>query len=197
MSHFIETIRIEDGAIPMLTEHQLRINHTLSHLGGKSPFLIKNHLNVPKEAGKGIFKCRLIYDLDGILDLQFYPYSIRLVETFSIADIGGHSYPYKFEDRAWINDLVNRSNADDIIMHRKDLITDASYANLAFFNGTSWVTPKKPLLHGTRRKLLLQKNILKEADINLYDLNNYSHFKCINAMITWEESPIYSVKQIR
>ncbi|WP_297763682.1 aminotransferase class IV [uncultured Muriicola sp.] len=197
MSHFIETIRIENGTVPMLNHHQQRMNHTLSHLGERGPFLIKSLLRIPKEAGKGIFKCRLIYDKDGILDIQFHPYTIRHIETFSMVDIGSHSYPYKFEDRAWINDLVNRSKADEIIMCQKDRITDASYANLAFFNGKFWVTPKKPLLHGTRRNLLLQKNILEEIDLTLHDLHNYSHFKCINAMMSWEESPIYKVEQIQ
>jgi len=196
MSRFIETIRIEDGIIPLLPEHQQRIDRTMAHLGATPPFLLDDVLVVPEEARKGIIKCRVIYDKNGVIDIQFHPYTIKTIDTFSLVDIGSHTYDFKYENRDWIKDLMKGAATGEIIMCQKDYITDASYANLAFFNGTSWVTPKNPLLHGTRRQQLIRTKVLSEVDITIKELQNYSRIKCINAMMTWEESPIYTIDQI-
>lgn len=193
---FIETIRIENGTIPMLWEHQQRINRTLAHIGLRHPFILKDLLVVPEEAQTGIYKCRIIYDKNGVLDIQFHTYSIKKIATLSLVDIGERTYAFKYEDRTWINDLLEQAKTDEIIMCQNDHITDSSYANLAFFNGTSWVTPKNPLLHGARRQQLLENKVLGEVDITIKDLKKYSHLKCINAMMTWEEAPILSISQI-
>ena len=103
MSRFIETIRIEDGTIPLLPEHQQRIGRTLAHLGIKHPFLLEDVLVIHEEACKGIIKCRVIYDKNGVLDIQFHPYFIKTIDTFSIVDIGSHTYTYKYENRDWIS----------------------------------------------------------------------------------------------
>jgi len=196
MSRFIETIRIEEGTIPLLPEHQQRIGRTLAHLGMTHPFLLEDVLVIPQEARKGIIKCRVIYDKNGVIDIQFEPYIIKNIDTFSLVDIGSHTYTYKYENRDWIYDLLKGAAASEIIMCKEDYITDASYANLAFFNGTSWVTPRHPLLYGTRRQQLIRTNILSEVAITIKELHNYSHIKCINAMMTWEESPICTIGQI-
>jgi 4-amino-4-deoxychorismate lyase len=196
MSLFIETMRMEDGRIPLLPYHQQRIDRTLAHLGKNVPFLLKDLLVVPEEAQKGVFKCRITYSPEKVSDIQFHSYMIKAVKTISLVDIGDHTYPFKYENRAWIMEFLERSSTDEIIMCKEDLITDASYANLAFFNGRFWVTPKKPLLFGTRRQQLLQNNILREEDIFIKDLQGYSRFKFINAMMTWEETPILQIGQI-
>ena len=197
MSPFIETIRVENGKLPMLAEHQKRINASLSYFGYKPTFSLENEIIVPESYLYGIYKCRIIYDLRGILRIEFYPYEIRTTHSFALVDIGDYAYPFKYEDREWINDFIRSAKTDEIIMYKKDRITDSSYANLAFYDGSSWVTPRYPLLYGTRRSLLLKKGILAEKDIRIGDLRGYSQFKCINAMMTWEESPVFGLDSIK
>jgi 4-amino-4-deoxychorismate lyase len=69
------------------------------------------------------------------------------------------------------------------------LLTDASYANLVFFNGAEWHTPKTPMLEGTQRAKLIEQTVLIEKDIYVNQLSQYQSFKRINAMMTWDDSP--------
>lgn len=197
MYRFIESIRLEDGKFPLLEEHQLRLNKTFNHFGHFNPFLLDEVISLPEEYLNGLFKCRVVYDLQGKVSVEVVPYHIKKLGTFSLVDIGSADYPYKFEDRQWIIDLLNESEGDEIIMCRNGEITDSSYANLVFFDGDQWVTPKHPLLEGTRRAMLLKGGIIKERIITGSEIFNYHQFKCINAMISWEEAPVYQIGQIR
>ena len=180
----------------MLAEHQNRVNASLSYSGARPTFSLQEELIVPESASDGIYKCRVIYDSQGILHVEYHPYEIKTMDSFTLVDIGDYAYPFKYEDRTYINDLIRVIRTDDMIMYKKDRITDASYANLAFFDGLSWFTPRYPLLYGTRRSLLLKMNVLSERDIRIRDLKDFSRFKCINAMMTWDESPVYTLEAI-
>ena len=61
--------------------------------------------------------------------------------------------------------LDKKGDCDDILIIRNGLITDMSYANVAFFDGTQWLTPRIPLLAGTCRERLLETGPIREADI--------------------------------
>ena len=88
---------------------------------------------------------------------------------------------------------MSKSGTDEIIFVDKGLIKDASYANLALFDGVNWFTPKIPLLLGTRRAALLEDGIINEKEISLADLHKYKQVKFINAMMSWEESPTLTI----
>ncbi|MEZ2413326.1 aminotransferase class IV [Muriicola sp. E247] len=197
MYRFIESIRLENGKFPLLEEHQLRLNKTFNHFGHFNPFLLDEIISVPEEYLNDLFKCRVVYDLQGKVSVEFVPYHIKKLSTFSLVDIGSADYPYKFEDRQWIMDLLHNSEGDEIIMCRNGEITDSSYANLVFFDGNQWVTPKHPLLQGTQRARLLKANLIKERIIRERDIFKFQKFKCINAMISWEEAPEYQIEQIK
>ena len=47
-------------------------------------------------------------------------------------------------------------------------------------------TPAHPLLQGTKRAELLNKQLIVEKDIAQVHLNDYSHIMLFNAMIDWE-----------
>ncbi|QBA65028.1 aminotransferase class IV [Muriicola soli] len=197
MYRFIETIRLENGAFPLLEEHQLRLNKTFFHFGDSDPFLLDEVITVPTEYMKGIVKCRVAYDLQANVSVEFENYNIKKLNSFSLVDIGSSGYSYKFEDRQWIIDLVDKSDTDEIIMCRNGEITDSSYANLVFFDGRHWITPELPLLQGTRRSHLLKTGLIKEGLIRESEIFNFHQFKCINAMISWEEAPVYQIGQIK
>ena len=58
------------------------------------------------------------------------------------------------------------------------------------FDGERWLTPKHPLLMGTKRASLLEKHVLKEADISVETLMNAQKVSLINAMIDLGEIEI-------
>jgi 4-amino-4-deoxychorismate lyase len=89
----------------------------------------------------------------------------------------------KYEDRSEINALLEKHpEADDIIIIKDALVTDTSIANLCFFDGTHWLTPKRPLLHGTCRQRLLQTQKILPADIDYRSLKDFSKIAIMNAM---------------
>ena len=52
------------------------------------------------------------------------------------------------------------------------------------------MTPKHPLLPGTKRAALLGKGIIHEADVALEDLRNANKISLFNAMIEFGEMEI-------
>jgi len=199
MYPLFETIRYKNGVAENLPLHQQRVDNTLMLLrANKSIDLfeqINKHLSKPIMDDK-VYKCRLSYNLFGEVHIQFEPYQIKNIQTICLQDIGQNDYPYKYADRDWIKAIVAKTGTDEVILTQKGFIKDASYANLVFFNGVKWVTPKQPLLLGTRRAGLLNAGIISEARITTNDLNNFTAVKLINAMMLWEESPMITMEQL-
>ena len=102
-----------------------------------------------------------------------------------------NTYGYKSTDRSRLNALVaQKGNCDDIIIVKHGLLTDTSFTNLAIFDGKHWVTPRHPLLPGTKRAALLDKGMIQKADITLEDLRNTNKVSLFNAMIDFGEIEI-------
>ena len=187
MSQFIESIRIHNGVAENLTLHQKRVNKTLRQKAGEGLNLNKliQELQIPKN---GLFKWRLEYTKDKIKQSQLIPYTFRTVKRIKLVEAPDLKYALKYSDRNSFEKLLTQSNADDIIITQKGFITDASYSNLFFWDGQQWVTPSRPLLHGTQREFILNKKLAIEKQIHLNNLSNYTHFKRVNAMMKWEDS---------
>lgn len=196
MFHFIESIRVEDRSIPLLDYHQDRLERTLSHYGKSSGHVLKDLIHIPDDCRKGIYKCRVIYSLEKVMQIEFLPYRIKSINSISLVDIGDRSYSFKYLDRAWIKDVLGKSGSEEVIMHQNSRIKDASYANLGFLHGERWITPRVPLLQGVRRQKLLQDGIISEEEITTEDLPHFSCAKLINAMMTWEESPVLDLSDL-
>ena len=189
MFQFIETIRVEQGQLKKCEVHQKRMDDTLAHFGVKS-FASLHDIQCPLPySSLDLVKCRVLYDFTQFLQIDFTPYSIKQISTVSLVDIGDRDYSFKSADRQWITDLLNTSGASEIIMHDNGTVKDASYANLAFYDGSRWITPARPLLQGTKRDSLLSNNIIFKESILVEDLSNFTKIKFINAMMNWEESP--------
>lgn len=58
----------------------------------------------------------------------------------------------------------------------------------------NWLTPKHPLLLGTKRAYLLDKDIIKEADITVDDLMKAKKIRLFNAMIEFGEREVENGK---
>ena len=189
MFQFIESIRIKDGSFEHLDYHQSRVNRTLLNFG-KSPFIQLNGIITPNALNaSGVVKCRVKYDLQQVLDITYSTYAVKKIGSISLVELEGRKYDFKYADREWISDLLLKSGTDEIIMTDQGIVKDASYANLAFYDGECWYTPQIPLLEGTQRAFLLEANKIRVAEIRTSNLHQYQMVKFINAMMTWEESP--------
>ena len=189
MSQFIESIRIHNGVTENLTLHQKRVNKTLRQKAGEGLNLNKllQELQIPKN---GLFKWRLEYTKDKIKQNQLIPYTSKTVKRIKLVEAPDLKYALKYSDRNSFEKLLTQSNADDIIITQNGYLTDASYSNLFFWDGQQWVTPSRPLLHGTQREFILNKKLAIEKQIHRNDLISYTHFKRVNAMMVWEHTKI-------
>ena len=182
MCLFIDSIRIENGVIYNLPYHNERLNRTRNVFWKDcTPINLIDYIRMPHK--KGIVKCRIVYEKE-IKEIVYTPYSMREIDTLRIVHSDGINYTYKSTDREELNRLyVGRGDADDVLIVRNELITDTSIANVAFYDGCEWYTPQTPLLKGTQRAFLLDRQIIKEKEITLKQLFTYSRVTLFNAMI--------------
>ena len=82
--------------------------------------------------------------------------------------------------------VLNGIHKCRIVYGKDGYLTDTSIANIALYDGHTWFTPAHPLLRGTKRAELLNKQFIVEKDIAQVHLNDYSHIMLFNAMIDWE-----------
>jgi len=189
MSRFLESIKLFDGVFFRLSYHQARVNSTLSETFGNDIEIdIEEVLNsLPNIPTKGLFKCRIVYD-SVIQQIEITPYVKRVIKTLKLVQSDDTFTGYKTEDRELLNDLFRkRDNCDDVIIVRDGLLTDTSFANIALFDGLNWNTPSTPVIYGTQRAELIDKKIIKEKEIRLADLKNYSNIRIFNAMLEFGE----------
>jgi len=184
MSHFFETLKIENGIILNLEQHNIRLNRTIrDNFHQKSALNLLNFIKIPD---KHTYRCKVIYN-QKIQSVDFLPYKERVFQSFKLM----HStieYPYKSVNRDSINALyAQKGLCDDILIIKEGLLTDTSIANIAVFAGCRWVTPKKPLLFGTQRARLLQNKLIIEKDIKIEDMKYIDRFAIINALIGFQE----------
>ena len=195
MCLFIESIRIENGVIYNLPYHNERLNRTRNVFWKDcTPINLIDYIRMPHK--KGIVKCRIVYEKE-IKEIVYTPYSMREIDTLRIVHSDGINYTYKSTDREELNRLyVGRGDADDVLIVRNELITDTSIANVAFYDGCEWYTPQTPLLKGTQRAFLLDRQIIKEKEITLKQLFTYSRVTLFNAMIEFGQIEFPAKKHI-
>ncbi|MEA2072371.1 MAG: aminotransferase class IV [Campylobacterota bacterium] len=177
---YLETIKAVDGSVLNLEYHQWRLERTLSLSNTHSLF---KQLTPPT---KGIYRCRVVYDENSI-DIEYIKYFRRQVNTLKIVISDDIDYTRKYENRDTINELFAlRDKCDDILIVKSGLVTDTSIANIAFYDGSRWITPKRPLLFGTTRERYINKGVLKEEDIFVDDISKYTKVALLNAMIDFD-----------
>lgn len=189
MSRFIESICILNGEIRNLEFHQNRVNQSrFKAFGLKEELKLENYIEIPQNAKSGKFKCRIIY-AEKFEKINLIPYQIKPIQSVRVIEDPEIEYDMKFENRAVFESYKNSIPEDEIIFTKNGFITDTTYSNLVFFDGLNWITPKSFLLNGCMRQFLLNSGQIKEKNIQISDLKNFSSFKLINAMLNLEESP--------
>lgn len=176
----LETIKIEDGQIFNLEWHNQRCNKSRLELFQEGKKLeLKQFIDPPS---KGLYRCRIRYDKE-VNSVEYIPYTPKQIKSFKIVQ-SNIEYAYKYCDRSQLNQLKKQNrDYDEIIIEKNGLLTDTSIANIAFYNGFEWITPRVPLLEGTMRSKLLEENFLKCEDIKSHEIQAFSHFALMNAMI--------------
>ncbi len=180
-----ETICIQNGSIQHLSYHQARFDKSREQLFGSAAPKVDLAEAIKPPSTKGILKCRLIYS-EKIEHIEYAPYKHRRVRRVKLVE-SSIRYPHKLVDREELENLFEmREEADDILIVRNGLVTDTSIANIAFYNGKRWLTPKSPLLAGTTRERLIRSGFLIPRDIAVDELDSFKKFALLNAMIGFE-----------
>lgn len=179
MCQFIESIKLNDAKVFHLDWHQKRVNESFKAFFSHSSVLILEDL-IKDVPSKGFYKIRIVYD-DQQHSIEFKPYSPKKIQSFELIEIA-FDYDFKYEDRNEINQIKEKSSADEVIFTNKTNILDSSYSNLAFYDGKDWFTPSSYLLNGTTRQRLLAENKIIETPIRINDLAKYEKISFINAM---------------
>lgn len=179
-----------NGCACNISYHNDRLNSTRHHFWQTGKNINLNDYITPQENNATI-KVRVVYGENGIEDISYSEYSMRNIKTLKIVTDNHIEYSFKSTDRSAINKLVEKKGLyDDIIISKNSLITDTSFTNIALFDGNTWYTPKHPLLKGTKRAYLINKNIIKEKDINEEDIFEYKAIRLFNAMIDFGDIEI-------
>jgi len=184
-----ETIKIKDGQIFNLEWHNRRfIKSQKALFSNPSTTNLKAFITPPKI---GLYRCKIIYDRE-IQSVEYFPYQAKTFQSFKIVP-SQIEYGFKYSDRSAFQNLL--SDYDEIIIERDGLLTDTTIANIAFYDGEQWLTPKTPLLEGTTRARLLDDGFLKLEKIKKENIKNYTHFALMNAMIGFQIQKAVKIQQ--
>ncbi|MDH6251495.1 4-amino-4-deoxychorismate lyase [Chryseobacterium sp. H1D6B] len=196
MSQFIESIKVEDQEVFLLDLHQKRVNQTFAHFGKEGSIdLAKIYKNLEHDED-GLFKLRISYDLDKKVRTQMIPYAIPEIQDFKLVENNSFDYSFKFEDRKELEKMKMKAKAEEIIIIKNNHITDTSFSNLLFLKGKEWFTPSTYLLNGVQRQNLLKQKKIKEREITLQNIKEFSHFQLINALNDFDDMFIYPIDRI-
>lgn len=181
----------------MLSYHEARTQRARKVLFGIDQPLFLNEINPPEKLEcDQTYKCRVIYD-ENIKQVTFQAYQYKPAYHFQCVYKNDLVYDHKYENRSQIENLTaTKGDADDIIIIRNNLVTDAAYSNLAFLKNGKWYTPDKPLLQGTKRAYYLDVGLIIPERITREDLDKYEAVCRINAFMDLSEKNAVSANKI-
>jgi 4-amino-4-deoxychorismate lyase len=176
-----ETIKIENGQIANIEWHNQRCNRSrFDFFQERKSINLETFITAPKS---GLYRCRIVYNKH-IQSVEYIPYIPIKIEHIKLVN-SQIDYSYKYNNREIFHQLQQKGY-DEILIEKNGLLTDTSIANIAFYTGKEWITPKIPLLEGTLRARLLNENFLKLKNIEKNEIKNFSHFALMNAMIGFQ-----------
>ncbi len=188
MRLLLETLRIDQAGVRDLERHTRRLNEAR-----RSLFRVRDDLDlgafvpVPRIRENGPVKCRVICGRT-VERVEYQPYRKPSVRSLLLVRADGLDYRYKYEDRSALDRLrAGRGETDDILIVQRGLVTDASFANVVFHDGRRYVTPRRPLLDGTRRRELLERGAIEEDEIRVEDMGRYTRVFLINSLLGLED----------
>ena len=196
MSQFIESIKVEDQKAFLMEFHQKRVNDTFAHFGAQGSIDLEKIFKSLEHDEDGLYKLRIVYDLNRNFKHQMIPYAIPEIENFQLVENNSYDYSFKFEDRKEFEKMKTKAKTEEIIIVKNNHITDTSYTNILFLKGETWYTPTTYLLNGVMRQHLLKEKKIKEAVITLQNIREFTHFQLINSMNDFDDMFIYPIERI-
>jgi 4-amino-4-deoxychorismate lyase len=196
MSQFIESIKIEDQEVFLLELHQKRVNATFAHFGMENSIDLAKIIKDLQIDEDGFFKLRIVYDLNRNYKTQLIPYAVAEIDSFQLVENNTYDYAFKFEDRKEFERMKTKAKTEEIIIVKNNCITDTSYTNLLFLKDEKWYTPSTYLLNGVMRQHLLATKKIKETEITLQNIKEFTHFQLINSMNDFDDMFIYPIERI-
>ena len=74
MCRLLESIKYNNGKLHNLSYHEARMHHAMLKVYGKKRKInLAQKIHIPKNLGKGLYKCRIVYDTE-ILKVEFSLY---------------------------------------------------------------------------------------------------------------------------
>lgn len=193
----IESICVIDGKVRNPDYHQKRMDDSVFGCYGiKNKLKLADLISDLRFPAEGKFKLRILYSKK-IESIQLIQYFQRDIRSFQLVYDDQISYDFKFEDRSDFENLMSKTDADEIIIVKNGLITDTSFSNLIFFDGQKRLTPAQPLLKGTMRSFLIDHQKIEESEIRVDDLEKFKGFKLINSMLSPDETESFDISAIR
>ncbi|WP_457563908.1 aminotransferase class IV [Caminibacter pacificus] len=188
----IETMLVTNRNIQNFELHIDRVKRSCEYLKWK--FDIQEWKSIKdKFPYNESIRLRVTYNQKGIRDLELFKIQKREFKTFKVVEID-FDYFLKKKKRKNFETLKKRyPKFDEFILIKNGLVTDTTISNLAFFTGNEWITPKFPLLKGTKREELLKKGLLKEENIKKSDLKYFKKIAMINAILGFFEIDEYDI----
>lgn len=192
-----ETIRLQDGELQNLEYHESRLNTSRKELFQVSDkIVLYQQIAVPEDCKQGIFKCKVVYGI-GIQYITFEPYIARKIKSLRLVEDNTITYNFKYTDRDRLDELlIKRGECDEILIVKNGFVTDTSFSNIVFYDGSDWVTPTTPLLHGIMRSYLLDKKYILAKEIKLSNIKVFQKARLINAMLPLDNGIDISVANI-
>jgi len=197
MSPLFETIKVANRTLFNLDYHNARVNRSRQTLyNAGDTWDLQSLIRLPELDPDKVYKCRFIYDTK-VQAVEFQPYIIRKIRTLKLVEYPDISYRLKYLDRSML-DKAKQENKDydDVIFVVNNRITDCSFANMVFYEGTRWVTPATPLLRGTKRQKYIDEKKIVEQDITVPGIKLFAKARIINAMIDLEDCPDIDIHDI-
>ncbi len=196
MSRLIESIKVYNKKLYSIEYHNVRMNNSRAELfNSKDKIDFLKVILLPNDLSNELYKCRVIYS-EEIISVDFQIYKKRKVDYLKVVYDDEITYSHKFEDRTKFEKHLRESKADEILVIKNGLVTDTSFSNVVFFDGTKYLTPSSPLLKGTKRAKLVAKGIIQEEEIGLNDIQKFKHFYLINALLDISEENKISIEKI-
>ncbi len=178
---YIESIKILDNIPYHVGQHQSRAS--------KVSKIIIPDLSSLNPIDKGLVKCRIVFDEQSILSIEFLPYTLPSIKSLKIVHSDNIVYDKKFLDRTHLESLyTQKGEADDIIICKNGYLSDSYFCNLVFSLNGELYTPDTPLLEGTKRQYLIETGKIKTRSITADDIHHFDGVYLINAMIDLDDN---------
>jgi len=199
MCQLLETIKVRQNRLQNLDYHSDRVNSSRKALFHSTDrWDLSQFITVPDLDPDKTYRCRFLYSRN-VEQTEFLPYTPRIIKKLLLIYADQLDYAFKYANREAleaIKQFAAQEQDTDVLIVKNGLITDTSFSNIVFFNGTHWVTPALPLLNGTKRAYYLNKGLLTAQHIAPADLEKFEYARLINAMMDLEESPDIPIRNI-